>query len=139
MKDTHLEITWTLLTTILVAVLTVLSVQAFMGSETLPSDAIRIKVSASQWQWQFTYPDGKVVFGDEGLELKKGQPVVFEVTSLDVIHSFNIPELGVKVDANPKTITEAWTIPQREGEYLVQCTEFCGLGHNEMRGKVIVK
>lgn len=137
MKDTQMEIGWTVLTAIIVTILAALSTQALVSIETVPDNAKVIKVEASQWQWQFTYPNGTKALDE--LVLKKGEPVVFILNARDVDHSFAIHELGVKIDAIPGHTTRTWTTPQREGVYLAQCTEFCGLAHSRMHAKVIVK
>lgn len=137
MKDTQLEITWTVLTAIIVTILAAISTQALMHIETIPENAKVIKVEASQWQWQFTYPNGTKALDE--LVLNKGEPVVFLLNARDVDHSFSIHELGVKIDVIPGHTTRTWTRPEKEGVYIVQCTEFCGLAHSRMRATVIVK
>ena len=138
MKDhTKLEIGWTVLTALVVAVLTAISVNALFVIEDFPEDAMTIKVESSQWQWQFRYPNNTAVLDE--IVLPVNEPIIFEVTSFDVIHSFNLPDLGVKVDAVPGRRNYAWVIAEEPGEYFVQCTEFCGLGHARMHGTVIFK
>ncbi len=65
-------------------------------------------------------------------------PVVFRLTSRDVIHSFFLPHFRVKQDAVPGMITQVWFTPKKIGEYELACAELCGLGHYKMRGKVKV-
>ena len=60
------------------------------------------------------------------------RPVIFQVTSTDVIHSFWLPEMGVKVDANPDVTTETNTTPTLLGTFNVRCAELCGLNHSYM-------
>jgi len=64
--------------------------------------------------------------------LPKDRPVVFQVTSTDVIHSFWLPEMGIKVDANPAVTTEVSTTPNLLGTFNVRCAELCGLNHSYM-------
>ena len=65
-------------------------------------------------------------------------PPKLNITSMDVIHSMFIPAFRVKVDAVKGINTYAWFLPEQEGEYFFQCTEFCGTGHHLMVGKLYV-
>ena len=90
-----------------------------------------IDVTGQQWVWTFTYPgNGNVESQD--LYLPIDRPVVFRVTSDDVIHSFWVPAMGIKVDANPGMTTTTQTTPDRLGTYHVKCAELCGLLHADM-------
>lgn len=96
-----------------------------------------VDVTGQQWQWTFRYP----AYGNlqtTTLALPAGQPVTFRVTSNDVTHSFWVPALGVKVDANDGEITKAFVTPDRVGTYNVRCAELCGLYHSYMEGPVKV-
>ena len=73
------------------------------------------------------------------LHLVKGVPYKFEITSRDVNHSFNIPDLTVLMDAIPGRINTMWVMPDASGEYLIQCREFCGFSHYQMRAKLFVE
>ena len=67
------------------------------------------------------------------IELPVNRPVVFEVTSKDVLHGFAIRALGVRVDANPGEVTTTPVVtPTRSGAYSVACVELCGLYHSYM-------
>lgn len=90
-----------------------------------------VEVTGSQWVWTFKYPANGNVESDQ-LYLPVDRPVVFKVTSDDVVHSFWVVELGIKVDANPGVITSTQTIPQVKGVYNVRCAELCGLLHADM-------
>jgi cytochrome c oxidase subunit 2 len=90
-----------------------------------------IQVTGQQWLWSFSYPeDGGISSPD--LMLPKDRPVVFQVTSTDVIHSFWLPEMGIKVDANPSVTTTVSTTPTLLGTFNVRCAELCGLNHSYM-------
>ncbi len=95
-----------------------------------------VDVTGQQWVWTFSYP-GQGVESDQ-LVLPVDRPVVFEVTSDDVIHSFWVPEMGIKVDANPGMTTTTSTVPDRIGTYHVRCAELCGLLHADMETDVSV-
>jgi cytochrome c oxidase subunit 2 len=95
------------------------------------SSPLVIEVTGQQWVWSFTYPQNGNVESDQ-LYLPVDRPVVFRVTSNDVIHSFWVPEMGIKVDANPGMTTTTQTVPDRLGLYHVKCAELCGLLHADM-------
>ena len=97
---------------------------------------LRVKVVGSQFAWLFEYPD----LGVKSVELRlpKDRLVRFEITSLDVLHSFWIPSFRTKQDAVPgRTITLLVT-PTAVGRYAAECTVLCGAGHTVMRSSVEV-
>lgn len=73
------------------------------------------------------------------IALKKGVPVVLELTSLDRVHGFNQPDFGVRGDAVPGMVTRIRFTPDKAGEFVFFCDVFCGDGHEEMSGTLIVK
>jgi len=85
----------------------------------------------------FEYPNGTRVQNE--LRVKAGQVVLLEVTSLDVIHSFFVYDLGVKIDANPGHVNNYWFRADTPGQYRIVCAEFCGVSHYAMIGKLIVE
>ena len=96
-----------------------------------------IKVTGQQWFWTFEHEDGTTEVGE--LHVKKGIPYKFEITSTDVIHSFNIHDYVVLMDAVPGRINTVWFVPFDEGEFPIQCREYCGLIHYNMRGTLYVE
>ncbi len=102
-----------------------------------PPESKVVKVTGQQWLWTFEHEDGKKEVGV--LHLTKGIPYRFEITSMDVSHAFNIPDLTVMMDAVPGRINTMWVMPDATGEFLIQCREFCGFGHYQMRAKLIVE
>jgi cytochrome c oxidase subunit II len=102
-----------------------------------PKDAQVVKVIGQQWFWTFEHEDGTREIGE--LHLQKGVPYKFEVTSRDVTHAFNIHELVVLIDAVPGRITTVWVMPDATGEYLIQCREYCGFSHYQMRAQLFVE
>ncbi len=102
-----------------------------------PGNQLVVNVTGQQWQWTFSYPGyGNVT--STSLVLPVGRPVTFRVTSVDVTHSFWIPAMGVKVDANDHEITQAFVRPDLKGNYTVRCAELCGLYHAYMQSPVQV-
>ena len=90
-----------------------------------------VQVIAQQWLFTYRYPQFGG-FETTQLMLPVGQSVQFDVTSLDVIHSFWAYQLGVKADANPQVNNVAYTTAEHTGEVTVRCAELCGLWHGAM-------
>ena len=148
---TGLEIVWTAIPTLLVVVLGIASAVVLAqndkvrgaiqagGSEEASAqtgtDPNRVKVTAQQFAWNFEYPNGA---RSGNLTLPVGRSTVLELTALDVIHSFFVPEFGQKMDAVPGIVTKLVITPTKTGEYELECTELCGLGHALMRTRVAV-
>lgn len=101
------------------------------ASASASTSPMEVDVTGQQWVWTFTYPENGGVESDQ-LYLPLDRPVVFKVTSDDVIHSFWVPSMGIKVDANPGMTTTTRTTPDRIGVYDVKCAELCGLLHADM-------
>jgi cytochrome c oxidase subunit II len=72
------------------------------------------------------------------ITLKKGVPAIFQLTSEDRTHGFNIPAMNLRADIAPGKITELKVIPQKTGEFDFFCDVFCGSGHEGMNGKITV-
>ena len=102
-----------------------------------PADAEIIKVTGQQWFWTFEHEDGTKEIGE--LHVKVGKAYKFEIMSKDVNHSFNIHDYVVLLDAVPGRVNPAWFAPKEVGEHAIQCREYCGLIHYNMRGKLIVE
>ena len=98
-------------------------------------DAVTINITGRQWWWQLEYvdtqPSNRFRAANEIL-IPVGRPVVVNVTSRDVIHSFWVPNLHGKRDLVPGYVTSLWFQADREGVYRGQCAEFCGLQHANM-------
>jgi cytochrome c oxidase subunit 2 len=99
---------------------------------------LQVQVIAQQWQFTFRYPD------DGGFEsshfvVPVDRQVKLHVTSLDAIHSFWVPSLGVKADANPGVDNIAYVTPTHVGSVHIECAELCGLFHGYMfdTGRVV--
>jgi cytochrome c oxidase subunit II len=92
---------------------------------------LQIQVIGQQWRFTYRYPQYGG-FETTALYLPVGQPVQFNVTSIDVIHSFWAYQLGVKADANPGVNNVAYTTAEHTGTFEVRCAELCGLWHGAM-------
>jgi len=90
-----------------------------------------VQVIGQQWKWTYRYPSFGG-FETNQLVIPENTTVAFNVTSLDVIHSFWAYQLGVKADANPGQNNVAFTTPTQLGTFIVRCAELCGLWHGAM-------
>lgn len=72
------------------------------------------------------------------ITVKKGIPVVLEFTSLDRLHGFNCPGLGIRSDIPPGKVTTLRFVPQKTGTFPFHCDNFCGSGHEGMTGTIVV-
>ncbi|HUH15847.1 MAG TPA: cytochrome c oxidase subunit II [Gaiellaceae bacterium] len=134
---TGLEIVWTAVPAVLVTAISVVSAIVLAKNDDAGPNPLRIAVTAQQFAWKFEYPGESPVTSGE-LVLPVGQAVKLTLHSLDVIHSFWVPEFGQKSDAVPGIETTLVITPTRTGEYSLLCTELCGLGHATMRAAVRV-
>ncbi len=102
----------------------------------VPAHAQTIKVTASMWNWNYDYGNG--VDTDNELRVPVGKPVVFRMTSDDVIHSHYLNGYHVTEDVMPGRVTWEWIMPVKVGESVITCREYCGANHSRMYGKLIV-
>lgn len=158
-KQTHgntaLEVGWTLLPAVVLAVVAVPTVALIFQLNDAPKpNALEVRVVGKQWWWQFEYPaekgEAKVVTANE-LHIPVGREVNATLTACDpslgtpptggcnVIHSFWVPELNGKRDVMPGRENTLTFTASREGTFLGQCAEYCGLSHANMRFRVIVQ
>ena len=135
--NTGLEIVWTAVPALIVIALGIVS--AFVLSENGQAGAnpLQVHVIGQQFAWKFEYPEeGDFQTGE--LVIPVGRETKFTMTSVDVIHSFWVPNFGQKMDAVPGIETTILVTPTRTGDFAVVCTELCGLGHATMRAKARV-
>ena len=132
--NNRVAIGWLVVSSVLTAFLLIWGLSELTSTTTIPNGAkpLTINVTGQQWVWSFSYPeDGGISSSD--LVLPKDRPVIFQVTSTDVIHSFWLPEMGIKVDANPAVTATVSTTPTLLGTFQVRCAELCGLNHSYMQ------
>nr|YP_009370873.1 cytochrome c oxidase subunit II [Khawia sinensis]ALK26537.1 cytochrome c oxidase subunit II [Khawia sinensis] len=133
------ELGWTIVPTVVVIVLSILNSNYITdGMDDHPD--VSIGVVGHQWYWSYDRlgnsfdsiitKDAFVV--DKPLQLFEGVAYRFFVTSFDVIHSFALPTLGLKVDAVPGRVNQLFFIPVRLGVFTGYCSELCGAGHAYM-------
>jgi cytochrome c oxidase subunit 2 len=116
----------------------------FTDAERRP-ETVRIEVQAHQWAWAARYAgeDAKFNTADDVVTLNDirvpvGAPVLVQLASVDVIHSFNLPNFRVKRDAVPGEITKLTFQAREAGEYVISCAQHCGPNHYKMRGVLTV-
>jgi len=101
-----------------------------------------VNVTGQQWMWSFQYPIAETLLHHNVesniLVIPLNNQANFNVTSVDVTHGFWVPSLGIKVDANPGTVTTLSVIPNKLGWYDIRCVELCGLNHSAMITKAHV-
>src|SRR5258708_9637348 len=73
------------------------------------------------------------------VELKKGEPVVLELTTLDRLHGFSAPDLNLHADVAPNTTVRVALTPDKVGTFTFLCDIFCGTGHGDVKGTIVVK
>jgi cytochrome c oxidase subunit 2 len=148
-----LEVAWTLAVVALITGVAVYSTILVYHLDSLPGDPTEyVDVIGHQWYWEFCYPANGTCYNSSydpttntvsggALWAAPGSTVQVNVTGADVIHSFNIPQLGVRIDAIPDRMNHfAFSVPNAAPgtEYLIQCTEFCGEFHGTMRSFLVL-
>jgi cytochrome c oxidase subunit 2 len=131
-----LEAVWIVIPSICLLAIFLYGFAVFENIRTPPADAMEINVTARQWLYQFKYPDGRTEVNE--VRVPVGKPVKFVMTSADVIHGFYLPAFRVKQDILPGSYTYLWVQPDKEGEYDIYCTQYCGTGHSTMRAEMVV-
>jgi cytochrome c oxidase subunit 2 len=130
-----LEITWTVVPIILVLIMFWVGWEGYIKMAHPPKDSMQVDVTAQMWQWRFKYKNGKQ---SDTLYVPLNKPVEFRLHSMDVDHSFFIPAFRIKKDVIPNRDNTVWFRPEKEGEYVLTCAEYCGLRHSYMMTKVRV-
>lgn len=137
--NTPLEVTWTILPAVVLAVIAVPTITTiFHQAEPPAGERVKVEVVGHQWWWEFNYPELGITAANE-LHVPVDKPISLEITSLDVIHSFWIPKLAGKTDLIPTRINTMWFEAERAGLFYGQCAEFCGAAHALMRFRVIAQ
>jgi cytochrome c oxidase subunit 2 len=159
--STRVEIIWTLVPIAILVVMAVPAARTLIEIEDTRGSEISIKVTGYQWRWHYDYIDDGVRFfstlarpSNEARRLgSDSEPATVEnylldvdkevvvpvntkvrllVTGADVLHAWWVPAFGVKKDAVPGFINEAWFTADTEGVYRGQCAELCGMDHGFM-------
>jgi cytochrome c oxidase subunit 2 len=137
--NTKLEVVLTIIPSLILAGIAVPTIKTIFEAAEEPDNGLNITVVGRQFWWEYKYDDLELTTANE-MHLPLGQPVVLNIEGLenDVIHSFWIPRLTGSQDVVPTHDNSLIFTPEKTGEYLGQCKEFCGLSHANMRLKVFV-
>lgn len=150
-----LEVVWTAVPVVILVVIAIPSLRLLDKQLTIPEPELTIKAIGNQWYWDYEYPDhgitmSAVMLSRDELEANGYQPdeyllatdtrivvpvntnVHLLVTAADVIHNWAMPSFGIKTDAIPGRINEAWFNVTETGTFFGQCSELCGLNHSYM-------
>lgn len=156
--NTLIEVVWTVVPVIILVIIAIPSFQLLYLSDKAPNPEMTLKVTASQFLWNYEYPDhegfnfnsvmmpyDQVKERDlQNLEVDQEAVVPVDtevrllVTASDVLHSFAVPSFAVKLDAVPGRLHEGWFKATKTGTYYGQCSELCGQGHAFMPIKIKV-
>lgn len=131
-ENLKLEIVWTAIPALAMVVLAGPTFTTLKYLETVPKSDLTVEIVGHQWFWEYRYPGQGVVFANEPLVIPVGKIVAANVTSIDVVHSWFVPDFGVKMDANPGRVNHTWFQVEKTGTYRGQCAELCGVLHGEM-------
>ncbi len=136
----RLEIAWTLIPIVLLALLIVPTFRATfaLAQQQRGPGVVQVTVVGHQWWWEFDYPQLGIVTADE-MHIPAGERVQLTLRSADVLHSFWVPALAGKEDTVPGQSNTMYLEAARPGLYPGQCAEFCGVSHSEMRFDVIAQ
>lgn len=153
--NTILELIWTITPAFVLIAIAFPSFKLLYIMDEVVGPSITIKVNAHQWYWNYEYcdylnstnsesinfdsymvPDTDLEVGDfrvlevdQNIVIPNNTMVRFIVTSYDVIHSFAVPALGIKIDAIPGRLNQVTTYTERTGLFYGQCSELCGIAH----------
>lgn len=136
--STPLEIAWTVAPALILLIVYVLMVRTMGATAEPPAGAMRIKVIGHLWWWEFQYPELGITTANE-LHVPVGQPVIVELISDNVIHSFWAPQLAGKTDMIPGQTNTMWFQADQAGTYGGRCAELCGAQHAGMLFQVIAE
>ncbi|MDR3473746.1 MAG: cytochrome c oxidase subunit II [Devosia sp.] len=155
-RTTHhtlLEVAWTVLPVLILVFIAIPSFRLLGHQLIIPKPDVTIKVTGNQWYWSYAYPKDQgggfsfdsLLIPEDQIDPAKGQirllsvdneavvpvgkKILVQVTASDVIHSFTVPAFGVRIDAVPGRLNEAWFQAERVGIYYGQCSKICGKDH----------
>jgi cytochrome c oxidase subunit 2 len=136
--NTAAELTWTFIPTVIVVVIFFYGFRGYLHMVVPPPDSYEVDVTAHMWDYTFAYPNGQIS-DDTNLHIPVDTPVVFVLTSTDVLHGFYMPIFRIKKDVVPGRYNKIWVQAKMLGTFDIFCTQYCGQDHSSMRRKVIVQ
>jgi cytochrome c oxidase subunit II len=129
--NVRLEMVWTAIPVLTLILIAIPAYHTLVAMEVPPKSDLVVEVIGHQFFWEYRYPRYGLAFANEPLVVPADKVVTLNCTSVDVIHSWWVPAFGVKQDANPGRITNAW-FKAKPGKYKGQCAELCGTLHGQM-------
>jgi len=135
--NTFLELSWTIIPFFLFMIIFAWGYRDFLKMSIAPVDAMEIRITGKKWLWEIEYPKEGIKTVSE-LVVPVNRPIRLVMSSQDVIHSFFLPNFRIKRDVIPNRYTRIWFQADREGEFQIFCTEYCGDGHSVMLGTLKV-
>jgi len=142
------EVIWTSVPALALVALGIYSADVWAqikGRDSAPAGSLMLGVRAKQFEWNVTYPGADETLGTSDdftvrnqLHFPVNRPILIQLESEDVLHSFFIPQLRVKQDAVPGMTIPVWFEATKTGAYQIGCAELCGLGHYRMRARVTI-
>lgn len=135
--STLVEIIWTIIPAVVLAVIAVPTVRAIFSTAAVPTVSpdgqppLKVEVIGHQWFWEFRYPELGITTANE-LHVPVNRAVDLRMKSVDVIHAFWVPQFAGKRDIFPNRETRLWFIADVTGEFPGACAEFCGTQHGRM-------
>lgn len=137
--NTALEITWTAIPAVILIFIAIPTVRTIFKTQAKATpDALQVEVIGHQWWWEFRYPQYGITTANE-LYLPNGRTVNFQLKTVDVLHSFWIPQMGGKRDLISNKTNYLWFTPNKDlgsSAWNGLCAEFCGPSHANMRFRV---
>nr|YP_009266380.1 cytochrome c oxidase subunit II [Liposcelis keleri]ANJ70937.1 cytochrome c oxidase subunit II [Liposcelis sculptilimacula] len=144
------EMIWTLIPMFVLLVLALPSIKVLFMMEELINPLITVKIFGNQWFWSYEFNDFtrisydsfmkyeffRFLDVDKALILPYLSYIRLLVSSNDVIHSWTVPNMGLKIDANPGRLNSGWLYSFRSGYFYGQCSEICGINHSFMPIKI---
>ncbi len=140
----QIEVAWTVIPILIVFVLIGVSARviAAVQNASPPKSMLKVKVIGHQWWWGVEYPEYGILTANEiHVPVAKGRDTAtyFQLQSLDVNHSFWLPQLAGKMDLIPNRTNYLWIDPQAPGVYVGNCAEYCGTQHANMLLRVVAQ
>jgi cytochrome c oxidase subunit 2 len=142
----RLEITWTFIPILIMAVIFALAASTLRLNATSPMTArqtpglVEVDIRGYQWGWAYRFPQVRgLSVGAGDLHLPVEHSVAVRITSSDVAHDWWGPALDAHIDAYPNHVQRSWYLLRTSGTYYAQCSKFCGLLHWQMHNNVVVE
>nr|YP_009443401.1 cytochrome c oxidase subunit II [Diaphorina lycii]ATR80185.1 cytochrome c oxidase subunit 2 [Diaphorina lycii] len=147
LENQMIELIWTLIPTIVLSIIAIPSLHLLYLMDELNLPILTIKILGHQWYWSYEYNDFSSIEFESYmlplstfrlLEVDNSTPVPLNcqtrliTSSHDVLHSWTVPSMGIKMDATPGRLNQISLFPNRSGKFFGQCSEICGANHSFM-------